>query len=351
MVAATCSCSPSFASPERRSIGIPAAGSRSIHGGDAVASGILTCLAAILLVSPQADPKPFFRKPSTWREKIPANPKLHPDSRQYVKRVVQETPVLTVSSNVWSVPVWISKADTPKVTVQVTDKRTAGETILKNEWNRNVPIPRGARAASKADGHCVIVSHDRRWAWDMYQGRPDLNPPRARRIKRWDLHSNGIDQPYSGGGCRVAPVPLLQGLIMHEEIKAGRITHALAFAYGGSAKRGSRGVYPCVSSNSGNGEDRWSLWLGFRFQLDPAIDVTKLGLKPVGVVIARALQEYGMIFVENNGPGNNSVYAEDLEHDPNRSWKIGSLAGIPLNRLRLVEPIIHPVPEKKPGGR
>jgi hypothetical protein len=31
------------------------------------------------------------------------------------------------------------------------------------------------------------------------------------------------------------------------------------------------------------------------------------------------LQQYGMIFVENNGAGNNSIYGEDLEDKP-ETW-------------------------------
>jgi chitodextrinase len=81
--------------------------------------------------------------------------------------------------------------------------------------------------------------------------------------------------------------------------------------------------------------------LGERIQLDPSVDCNSLGLDNAQKIICVALQEYGMIFVENTGPWNNLVYAEQLINK-SVSWTnvfSSIIINIPLNRLRIVAPI------------
>jgi len=253
---------------------------------------------------------------------------------------------IAVAKGQWSVPIFYAVENTPKYDVEYTTSSQASqEAIASNGWNLNVPIPpeakqAGVDASTYRDGHLVTISYDKKFAWDFYNANVSTNSKSAKVIKRWDLSGDGIDQPYTYAGARVSPIPLFHGLIIYQEIQDGYIDHALAFSTW-SAKRGSPGVYPCVTSNNGESDDPWAPWLGFRFQLDPNVDINSLGLNRAGRVIAKAMQEYGMIFIENAGPGNNGVYAEDLDNKP-ESWDgiIGSLSGIPMDKLRVVEPII-----------
>jgi hypothetical protein len=139
-------------------------------------------------------------------------------------------------------------------------------------------------------------------------------------------------------------MPLLHGIITYEEIQRGYIDHALAFAYWGAKRQNHHGVFPCEASREDVSDREWAMVHGFRLQLDPSLDINSLGLNRSGKIIARAMQEYGMIFVENAGVGSNIVYAESLDDRP-ESWSgiLGSLAGIPLEKLRVVEPV-YPSP-------
>jgi hypothetical protein len=75
-------------------------------------------------------------------------------------------------------------------------------------------------------------------------------------------------------------------------------------------------------------------------QLDPTLDLDTLGLSPSARVIARALQEYGAYVGDFSGSLN--LYADDSP-DARAAWSSGGLlstgdvAGIPLDRLRVVE--------------
>jgi hypothetical protein len=290
----------------------------------------------------------FFKQHSTWYEIIPENhPLLGREScisEDFIEDVISNSDILTISYQEWSVPIFYADENTPIQTVvpYSISSQLARDAIESNGWNKNVPNPTEAQPASASDGHLVIISHDQHYAWDFFQAKKDGNGSLSTyTIKRWDLHGDGIDQPYTWAGSRVAPVPLLHGLITYDEIvNKGYINHALAFAYS-QAKRDSPGVYPCETSNNGFCDRECCLWLGFRLQLNPELDLDSLNLNWSSKIIARAMQEHGMIFVENNGVGYNSIYAENL-NEKDETWSgifDGSITNIPLDQFRIVEPV------------
>ena len=108
---------------------------------------------------------------------------------------------------------------------------------------------------------------------------------------------------------RPSGVPLVAGLIRLDEIKAGKINHALAIAYP-SPRTGSF-VPPAsmaLEAAEGSEPNLFGLPMGARIQLDPAYDIENTNLSPAAKVIARALQEYGAIVVDQTGA--TQLYAE-----------------------------------------
>jgi len=304
-------------------------------------AGLPEDYAISLIPDTLAAPDRFFRQNSTWYEKIPDDAQMLErqgcGAEELIADVLSNSKILTISYREWSVPIWYAREDTPMQWVELP--RPKGP----EDW-RWVPIPPEAQPASADDAHMVIVSHDLHYAWDFWQAQKHNDGHwSASTFRRWDLTGDGINSPYDGmGSSRVAPVPLLHGLITYDEIvNQGYIDHALAFAYS-QAKKDSPGVYPCETSNNGYCDRACCLWLGFRLQLNPDLDLDSLNLNPASKIIARALQEYGMIFVENNGVGYNSIYAEDLDAKE-ESWSgilDGSIVNIPLDQFRIVEPIV-----------
>ena len=280
----------------------------------------------------------FFQQHNTWNEKIPNNHEMVANSANYVNDIIINSNRLTISYRDWSVPIWYADENTSYQTVNVDNQRGP------SEW-QNVPIPANAQQAGAGDAHMVIISHDNRYAWDFWHARKNSNGSwSCETFRRWDLTTDGINSPYDGlGSCRVAPVSLLRGLIIYKEIQEGYIDHALAFAYWGQKLRsnGDNDIYPCEKANSGINPREWAMHLGYRLQLNPDLDIESLGLNRAAKIIAKALQEYGMIFVENNGKGYNSVYAECLDAK-NESWSgifNSTISNIPLDQLRVVKPV------------
>jgi len=321
-------------------------------GSFSALSIILTAvLAVVFIISGPggAGAEGFFEGHSTWYEKIPANPAVTPNSEFYVQTIVDNSPALATSYRDWSVPVFYARPDTPYVTVT-----GVSQSVIDRGWNV-VPIPPEAQPAGNAaacagtyrDGHMVVVSADGKWAWDLYRAQKcEGQQWYAYIIRKWDLGTEGVIDPYDGmGSAHVGRTPLLQGLITYDEImNSTKIEHALQFATYREVHMDYWSIYPSREwkyfGQSSDLQCPWCPKVGMRLQLDPAVDCSALGLNDFGRKVCVALQEYGMIYVITAGPGNNAIYAESLDNKP-ETWSgiIGSLSAIPLNRLRVVEPV------------
>jgi hypothetical protein len=96
------------------------------------------------------------------------------------------------------------------------------------------------------------------------------------------------------------------GLITLNELKQGRIDHALAMsvpnttadAFTWPAQRGD-------GTTTGAG----AIPEGTRLRIDPSVDLTRLSLSPTALVIARAAQRYGIVVRDTSGCV--VFYAED----------------------------------------
>jgi hypothetical protein len=79
---------------------------------------------------------------------------------------------------------------------------------------------------------------------------------------------------------------------------------------------------------------------GGRFQYDPSVDVTTLGLSRAGQIIVRALQEYGAYVGDYSGA--LSLYAENSDA-AKAYWANGVLSSydlsgrIDLNKFRIIK--------------
>jgi hypothetical protein len=306
----------------------------------------------------------FFEKHSTWYEKIPQNATLDPNSANYVNDILINRETIVGNRKGWSVSIFYAKQDTPITIVKINDSRFRDYITLQG-WNQ-VPIPDNAvpprNAEAKAcypiychDGHLVIISHDKKYAWTFFRAiKFDDGSWSTKTVRKWDLTGDGILYPYDKHSSqRFCPAPTMHGVITYDEIQKGYIDHALAFVYHGAKKETHSQVYPCGHENTGGVSDReWAMLGGERIQLDPSVDCNSLGLNTFGKMVCKAMQEYGMIFVDSTGPGNAHIFLENLENQPGKSWDsiYGSLNAIPLNKLRVVEPLMPPFEEPPTTG-
>lgn len=284
-----------------------------------------------------------FSATSPWNTRIPATVAIRSDSAQLVEHLRTSTPWPGIGVNIepWGIPSFRATSSTPLVRVFAS---------LSNEGESRTfywPIPSGAMSDREDDGHMLVIDPASGREYDFWQGRRSADGSWTCSLcSTADLDSSGVRPPKGGGtpwyqshGSRACGFPLAAGLITVDEMRAGRIDHALAIAYPGIRQRWFRS--PASTGHPPNGivsPDR-GIPCGGRIQLDPSVNVDALGLSPAARIIARALQEYGAYVGDYSA--SISLYA-DGSPTARTAWSSGLLnaadvRAIPVERLRVVE--------------
>ncbi len=234
---------------------------------------------------------------SPFHQPIGPEPEIDPDSAAYIEQFAQvaEEIGFNLSVRSFSVTVFESGQADPQYEVRLTAEWAPHQVLGP------VPIPPRAVPDPEDDGHMVVIDPASGCAFEFWQ---------ARRVgERWAaswanaISLDGIGIFPQGGGARAGGSSLLEGLVWPDELRAGRIPHALVFAYGETR---AGGPVPPATSSDGWSWDPRALPQGARLQLDPAFDLSLLPewQRP----IAKALQEYGMFLMDTTG-GDISLFA------------------------------------------
>jgi hypothetical protein len=250
---------------------------------------------------------------SVWNTKIPENPDIHWDSYRMIEWL-KNLPYtdgghFDINIYTWTNPIYNAYADTPRVTVYKYDGSV---------YHTNVPMPTDAQADPMQDRSMIIIDWDNKVEWDFWDVTFNVRLPNkwvAGACIPWDLYGSGVhpDGVWGAGG---SSAPGLAGMIRPEEIEAGVIRHALRFACY-TPKKGWK-VYPPAATTDGQDVDPHAIPTGARLQLDPSLNIDEIeGLSEAGKIIAKCMQDYGMILCDC--AGGLPFYAESplgREEDP-----------------------------------
>lgn len=269
----------------------------------------LTSDLAELTIPPPADWRPFSAD-SPWNTPIAADAETDRNSDVLVAGLAKDGG-LYVNIPEWTVTVrYFDSARSVRASVRPLFPGRFGPGF---EPGQRVPLPDGAVPEGAGDGqaHYVsLVDPIQNKAWDLRQGgRTAQGDWFAGFGAAVDLSGTGVARPWMqaeradlSGGARPSGIPLIAGLIRLDDVKAGQINHALAFAYRGA--RPGWFVPPASTALEASperiGRD-FGLPMGARIQLNRDYDIENTKLSPAGKVIARALQEYGAVLVDEAG--------------------------------------------------
>jgi hypothetical protein len=288
-------------------------------------------------VRPYADDSP-------WNTPIRRDAAYDPEGESYLRRF---TEVLTSDPSQYTYPVYEVSAETPRRTVELSGWYSnvidGGRTLTnQRRGTAELPIPAGAEAAAGTDAQIILLDPSTGDEWGVWQLERAGDAWRATNAYHYNTRWSGVPPRDANGQpffSRGAGVPYLAGLVRPCEIERGRIDHALAFAYDAPSPEY---VYPATKSDGAGGPD--DLPEGARLQLDPALsdrEIRGWGCTAACLVIARALQEYGMYVVDNSGRAKVIV-----EYEGTARWNGGvdenTVSPIPLRAFRALRSEVEP---------
>ena len=185
------------------------------------------------------------------------------------------------------------------------------------------PIPRGVHieGGRDADGdrHALLVDRDACRLYELFdlQGRPGAWS--AGSGATWNLRSTKL-RPAGWTSADAAGLPILPLLARHEEVRRGRIDHALRVTVSRSRRAY---VYPArhfASSDTDPSLPR----MGERLRLKAGVDIS--GLPRQARIVAKALKRYGLI-VADNGSDWYVSGAPNPRWDNDQLHQLGRLTG------------------------
>lgn len=295
----------------------------------------------------------LFAPASVWNQPLAANAPVDPTSAARVASLLSV--IDPPGAGVWvnwdqySIPVYRVSADQPTVRVTLD----TSDSSLQQAWEA-VPMPAAVTAAPGADGAVVVYqpSSDRMWEfWQLSQQSDGFHA-------RWGgAMSNVATNPgfYSpvawpglaswdgwNWGSSASSLPAIAGLMTISELQSGHIDHALSVAI---PQPCAWFVWPAQRTD-GASSNPDCLPEGAHLRLDPSLDLSTLGLPPIALMMATAIQKYGII-VHDTSSGSVTFFAEqptdgsDPYDGPNgifdglQEWQF--LPMIPWNRLQLLQ--------------
>jgi hypothetical protein len=290
-------------------------------------SALFTLVLTLLILPLQTasadlrEQRPFSDN-SPWNTPIAAGAAADRHSTEMIAtlKATQTGGAITSDPNQYSYPVYFVDKTTPRWDIPCTSHKCTVVTeagAQRTDVLRNVPLPANALASTGSDGQIIVIDQESGTEYDLWQVQRSATGWTVSNGSTYNIAWDAAPREY---GSRGAGVPYYAGLIRPWEIEAGEIGHALAFAYPTPAR--DRCVYP-ASKTDGRGDGQFAIPEGARLQLDPSLtdeDFRRWGLDRTGIIIARALQRYGMYLIDISG--RPKIIAENLKDNPyaSRQW-------------------------------
>jgi hypothetical protein len=278
---------------------------------------------------PGAPGCPVFPADNHWNQRVDRLP-LHRNSAAIVRSIGLDSTVhADFGSGLWEGgPIGIPFATVgrrqPKVRVrfEYASESDRGRYPIP----RNVPVEGGR--GSDGDRHVIVVDRARCRLHELFAAHPEAGGARWRAGSGavWNLRSNRL-RPRGWTSADAAGLPILPGLARYDEVKRGRIDHALRF----TAERTRRAfVYPARHFASELTDPDLPA-MGQRLRLKRGYRIARFPRQ--ARIVLRALKRYGMILADNGSPWF-------LSGAPHRGWsndQLHTLRRVPGSAFEVVD--------------
>lgn len=195
------------------------------------------------------------------------------------------------------------------------------------------PVPLDAPVEAGGDHHVLAVDKDNCILYELYHAERGDTGWNAGSGAIFDLRSDKL-RPDGWTSVDAAGLPIFAGLAKYDEVKAGKITHALRF----TVEETSGGfIHPATHQVSDDNDPNLPV-MGMRLRLKASFDTSKFTGQ--SKVILEGLKQYGMIVADIGTSwfitGQTDSHWDDDDLD--------QLKSVPGNAFEVVQtgPIIRP---------
>ncbi len=254
------------------------------------------------------------RLSSMWLGKMSTSRKLHPDFG----------PSFGDGPD-YGIPITVVQPSHPKVNVAFD---------YASESDR-VPYPLGADTRieggrnSGGDMHSVVIEQQPTGSCRLYETwntRESNGSWTAGSGATWNMSSNNL-RPDGWTSADAAGLPILPGLLRWNEVKAGKVEHAIRFTTNVTSRHH---LWP--ARHDAGSQASWAYPpMGARFRLKPGFSTT--GYSAYARTVITAMKRYGLVLADNGSPWF-------FQGEQNAAWPpslIEELKRIPANQFVAVE--------------
>jgi hypothetical protein len=296
----------------------------------------------------------LFSRTSFWNERLSATTPLDPNSAVLVQGLVAEVQrERTAAIGPWigaspgSTPLYRVARTQSRVRVRLDGHNSHGKTALQRAF-ASVPIPRDAKPAVKPDRHMTIWQPSTDTLWEFFGAHRRSDGWHAewggaiRRVSRSPGYYTRAAWPGASRnwGATASSLPVIGGTMLLDELKAGRVDHALAI----NLPNARGGVFAWPAQRTDGTGPPTALPEGARLRLDPALDVGALHLPKLTRMIALAAQRYGLV-VRDLTHHAISLFGENPSQFPGNPYRRyfqgrtpqAVLANFPWDRLQVLQ--------------
>jgi hypothetical protein len=242
---------------------------------------------------PQAPACPDLPADNIWHADVSRLP-VHPHSAAYIASMgLDRTVHADFGSGLWEggpigIPFTTVGAGQPRVPVRFgyDDESDPGP----------YPIPPGApiEGGPSADGdrHVLVVDRDACVLYELFDAHPRADGSwDAGSGAVFDLRSNAL-RPDTWTSADAAGLPILPGLVRFDEVAAGHVDHAIRVT-----ARATQAAHIWPATHDAGEANANLPPMGLRLRLRATANLS--GLSPAALVIATAMQRYGLIVADN----------------------------------------------------
>jgi hypothetical protein len=222
----------------------------------------------------------------------------------------------------YGMPITVVSGRHPRVRVRFD---YAGESDrVRYPFGRDTGIEGGR--ASDGDRHAIVVDRTHCRLYETFDTRSTSTGWRAGSGATWSLTSNAL-RPDGWTSADAAGLPILPGLLRWNEVRAGRVDHAIRFTTDITSRHH---IWP-ARHDAGSRDSRAYPPMGARFRLRRSFPTAGFGADAKAVIAA--MKRYGLVLADNGSPWY--FQGERNAHWPDRL--IADLKRIPASAFVAVD--------------